>query len=36
MLLEEKIDKTFTDINPSNVFLGPSPKAAEIKIKINK
>ena len=35
-LLEENIGKTFSDINYTNVFLGQSPKAAEIKIKINK
>ena len=28
--------KTFSDINHSNVFLGQSPKATEIKAKINK
>ena len=31
-LLEENIDKTFSDINHTNVFLGQSPKAIEIKI----
>ena len=35
-LLEENIGKTFSDINQSNVFLGESPKAREIKTKINK
>ena len=35
-LLEENIGKTFSDINRSNVFLGQSPKAIEIKRKINK
>ena len=35
-LLEENIGKTFSDINCSNVFLGQSPKAKEIKAKINK
>ena len=35
-LLKENIGKTFSDINPSNVFLGQSPKAIEIKAKINK
>ena len=35
-LLEEIIDKTFSDINCTNVFLGQSPKATEIKAKINK
>ena len=33
-LLEENIGKTFSDINLTNVFLGQSPKAIEIK-KIN-
>ena len=35
-LLEENIGKTFSDINRSTVFLGQSPKAIEIKVKINK
>ena len=35
-LLEEIIDKTFSDINRANVFLGQSPKAMEIKTKVNK
>ena len=35
-LLEENIDKTFPHINCSNVFLGQSPKATEIKAEINK
>ena len=35
-LLEENIGKTFSNINCSNVFLGQSPKAIEIKAKINK
>ena len=35
-LLEENISKTFSDINHTNVFLGQSPKAIEIKAKINK
>ena len=35
-LLEEIIGKTFSDINHTNVFLGLSPKAIEIKRKINK
>ena len=34
--LEENIGKTFPDINCTNVFLGQSPKAVEIKAKINK
>ena len=35
-LLEENTGKTFSDINCTNVFLGQSPKAIEIKMKINK
>ena len=35
-LLEEIIGKTFSDINRTNVFLGQSLKAIEIKTKINK
>ena len=35
-LLEENIGKIFSNINPTNVFLGQSPKAIEIKAKINK
>ena len=35
-LLEENLGKTFSDINCTNVFLGQSPKAIEIKAKINK
>ena len=35
-LLEENIGKIFSDINHTNVFLGQSPKAIEIKAKINK
>ena len=35
-LLEENIGKTFSDINHKNVFLGQSPKAIEIKTKINQ
>ena len=34
-LLEENIGKTFSDIYCSNIFLGQSPKATEIKAKIN-
>ena len=34
--LEEIIGKTFSDINRTNVFLGQSPKAIEIKTKVNK
>ena len=33
--LEENIGKTFSDINPTNITLGQSPKAIEIKAKIN-
>ena len=33
-LLEERIGKTFSDINLINVFSGQSPKATEIKAKI--
>ena len=35
-LLEENIGITFSDINSTNGFLGQSPKAIEIKPKINK
>ena len=35
-LLEENIGKTFIDVNCTSVFLGQSPKAIEIKAKINK
>ena len=35
-LLEENIDKTFSDINCTNDLLGQSPKATEIKAKINE
>ena len=35
-LLEENIGKIFSDINHTNVFLGQSPKAIELKPKINK
>ena len=35
-LLEESTGKTFSDINRSNVFLGQSPKAKEVKAKVNK
>ena len=34
--LEENIRKTFSNINHSNIFLEPSPKAKELKAKINK
>ena len=35
-LLEENIGKAFSDINHTSAFLGQSPKAKEIKAKINK
>ena len=35
-LLEENRGKTFSDINLTNVFSGQSPKATEIKAKINQ
>ena len=35
-LLEANIGKTFSDINSTNIFLGQSPKAIEIKTKINR
>ena len=35
-LMEENIGKTFSDINLTNVFSGQSPKATEIKAKINQ
>ena len=35
-LLEENIGKTFSDISRSNTFLDQSPKAKEIKVKVNK
>ena len=35
-LLGENTGKTFSDINRTNVFLAQSPKAIEIKTKINK
>ena len=34
-LLEKNTGKTFSDINLTNVFSGQSPKATEIKAKIN-
>ena len=34
--VEVNIDKTSSDINRTNDFLGQSPKAIEIKTKINK
>jgi len=36
ILLEENIGKTFSDINLTNVFSSQSPKATEIKAKINQ
>ena len=35
-LLEEIIGKTSSDINCTNVFLGQTPTAIEIKTKVNK
>ena len=35
-LVEENRGKTFSDINCTSVFLGQSPKAKEIKPKLNK
>ena len=35
-LLEGNIGKIFSDVNRSNIILGHSPKAEEIKTKINK
>ena len=35
-LLEENIGKTLSDINIRNIFSGQSPKAIEIKAKINQ
>ena len=35
-LLEESIGKTLSDINLTNVFSGQSPKATEMKAKINQ
>ena len=34
--IEENIHKTFSDKNCKNLFLGQSPKAIEIKTKINQ
>ena len=34
-LLEENIGKTLSDINLMNIFSGQSPKAIEIRAKIN-
>ena len=35
-LLEENIGRTLFDINCSNIFFKPLPRAMEIKAKINK
>ena len=35
-LLEENMDRTLSDINHSKIFYDPSPKAMEIKTKINE
>ena len=35
-LLEKNIGKAFSDINLTNVFSGQSPKATEIRAKINQ
>ena len=35
-LLKENISKTFSDINHRCIFFDQSPKAKEIKVKINK
>ena len=35
-LLQENIGKTFSNIDLTNVFSGQSPKATEIKAKINQ
>ena len=35
-LLAENTGKAFSDINSTNVFLGQSPKAIEVKAKRNK
>ena len=35
-LLEENTGKTFSEINHTSVFIGQSPKAIEMKAKINK
>ena len=34
--MAEKLGKTFSDINHTNIFLGQSIKAIEIKAKVNK
>ena len=35
-LLKENIDRTLDDINQSKIFIDPSPRVMEIKVKINK
>ena len=35
-LLEENVGKTFSDINYAHIFFSQSPKAVEIKAKINQ
>ena len=35
-LLEEIIDKTFSDINYSRILYDPPPRILELKAKINK
>ena len=35
-ILEVNIGKTFSDINPTNIFLGQSHKTTEIKTKVNQ
>ena len=35
-LLEENLGKTFSDITLTNIFLGQSPKATEIRAKVNQ
>ena len=35
-VLEESISSTLFDINHSKILLDPSPRAMEIKVKINK
>ena len=35
-LLEENIGKIISDINRTSVFISQSPKAIEVKTKINK
>ena len=34
-LLDKSMGRTFSDISHADVFLGPSPKAIEIKTKVN-